>query len=167
MEYKSNKPYPPVEVSSKNIYYGELLLEDLAGMVSEMSAISLYMYNNTIILPELEQLKEAFRKINMVEMRHLQILNDLVLQLGVDPRLWTNNQGQCQYWTPFYNSYPNQLEALLINSINSEQQAIEQYQNHVRCIQDPKIIAILERIIEDEVIHLNIFKSFYNSLVKH
>lgn len=167
MEYKSTKPYPPIEVSAPNPYFGEILLEDLGGIVSEMSAISLYMYNNTIIVPELEELKLAFKKINMVEMEHLQILNELVLQLGVDPRLWTNNHGQCQYWTPFYNTYPNQLDALLMNSIKSEQQAIEQYQKHIQCIQDPKIIAILERIIEDEIIHLNIFQSFYNSLVYH
>lgn len=168
MNYKIDKPYPPIKVLNKNTYYGELILEDMSGLVSEMSAISLYMYNNIIINPEfkeLEQLKIAFKKINMVEMTHLDLLSQLALALGVDPRLWTNNHGQCQYWTPFYNSYPNQLDALLKNSIISEQNAITQYQNHIACIDDPYVKDILYRIIEDEMLHLEIFTKFYNSLV--
>lgn len=167
MNCKVNKPYPPIEVLSQNPYYGELILEDMAGLVSEMSAISLYMYNNIIIpdCDELSDLKESFKCINMVEMKHIDMLGQLALKLGVDPRLWTNNNGNCQYWTPFNNCYPNQLEALLKNSIISEQQAIQQYQSHINCIDDPYIKNILARIIEDETLHLKIFQHYYNSLV--
>ena len=60
------------------------MLDNMAGNRSEMSAISLYTYNQ-LITDEHNEIAELFHKISIVEMRHLYIFGTLAKQLGADP----------------------------------------------------------------------------------
>lgn len=166
MDYQINKPYPEISVIKPNERYGQMILDNIGGMNSEMSGITHYLYNQCILSEEFKELKETFLRLSLVEMHHLDIFMELALKLGMDPRLWSCQDDQCFYWSPAYINYPNCLTDIIHGAINDEYEAIKKYQLQSQMIDDCNIVAILERIIEDEQLHLNILKHWEAKLVR-
>lgn len=158
MPYASDKPYPLVCVSGKNRNYGRWILDNMGGSNSEMSAVSLYLYNHMWTEPDCVDISYLFHKISIVEMHHLKIFGTLARELGENPCLWTHRQNRMVYWTPGYNQYPTELSRLIHNALAGELATIEKYERQASAVEDVHIVANLERIILDEKIHVQIFK---------
>lgn len=156
--FAAKTPYPPICIEQKNPAYGRMMLDNIGGGNSEMSAISLYIYNQMITAGSRDEISQIFHKISVVEMHHLYIFGELAFELGENPRLWTHKRNQMFYWTPGYNNYPTQYVPLLKNALAGEEDAIRKYQQQINHIKDPYIQANLERIIEDERLHVQIYK---------
>ena len=148
MEYKVNKPYPEIRVEQPNLEYAKLLLEDYAGTISEDPAVHLYLYQH------------------LVEMQHLEILGKLIKLLGLDPAFVSFKDDRLVAWTANYVNYTTDLETMIDVDIMSETKAIQKYREHVQMLDDVYIKQILLRIIEDEEIHLDIFKKLKELLKK-
>ena len=167
MNYFINKPYPEMTDIKENPQYASLMLSNLAGLYSEMNAVSLYFYNHVILKDVWPELSVAMEKISIVEMHHLDIFAHLAYHLGADPRLWDCQQGCLEYWSPGYNVYPSHLKSLLENAIIQEQNTIAIYQQQITCIKERTIQKILLRIIEDEELHIQIFEYFLNEYLQN
>ncbi|MEE0251991.1 MAG: ferritin family protein [Acutalibacteraceae bacterium] len=161
-EFQSSKPYPPINCGIKNSMYARIMLDNMAGNRSEMSAISLYTYNQ-LITDEHNEIAELFHKISIVEMRHLYIFGTLAKQLGADPRLWTSHHNRAVYWSPGFNQYPKALPQLIEHSLQEERFAVEKYTKQLNVIKDEAIIRNLKRIILDEELHVNILENYLNT----
>lgn len=160
IKYASSKPYPPIRICERNPLYGRMMLDNVGGQNSEMSAVSIYLYNN-LLIDEDPELSECFMKIGMVEMHHLKIFGDIARMQGENPRLWTHKGNQMSYWTPAYNNYPIEMKPLLTNLLNGEKGAVQKYEAQCEKIDDCHIKACLERIILDEKIHIQILERLY------
>lgn len=160
LSFSAGQPYPEIAVQCKNPVYARWMLDNVGGSNSEMSAISLYIYNN-MITGTYEDVSYIFHKISIVEMHHLNIFGKLALLLGENPRLWTKKGRRNVYWTPGYNHYPLQLAPLLLNAVNGEKAAIAKYQQQICQIDDTLIVENLKRIILDEQIHLQLYQQLY------
>lgn len=158
-QYRLAKPYPPVQVEQKNLVYAKAMLDNVGGRISEMSAVSLYFYNH-LQSKELPEVARAFETISIVEMHHLEIFASLAKELGEDPRLWTVQGENYVYWSPGYQQYPVSLPELLQNALQGEEQAIRKYQQQLEWIEDDGVRANLQRILEDEALHVRIFQGF-------
>lgn len=156
--FSHEKPYPPLKVERKNPCYAGEILSNIGACNSEMSAVSLYIYNSTILSDTNPEFAGIFQKISMVEMRHLNIFSHLAYLLGADPRLWTCSGRRPCYWSPACNHYPNQTGSLLRNALSGEQDAILKYRRQAEQICDAYIADMLNRIILDEQLHVEIFK---------
>ena len=167
MKGKINKPYPVIKVCNKNIEYGRMMLDNVGGICSEMSAIALYQYNHIISKKKCKELSKMFEEISICEMHHLEMFLELAFDLGMDPRLWSCSNDYNEYWSPSYNNYQGRLITLLENSIDGDSKAIIKYSHQRDIIDDHYIKAILDRIIEDEQLHLLYFEGQYNKLVKN
>lgn len=167
MNYFINKPYPEMTDIKENPQYASLMLSNLAGLYSEMNAVSLYFYNHVILKDVWPELSVAMEKISIVEMHHLDIFAHLAYHLGADPRLWDCQQGCLEYWSPGYYVYPSHLKSLLENAIIQEQNTIAIYQQQIACIKERTIQKILHRIIEDEELHIQIFEYFLNEYLQN
>ena len=162
LRYTADLPYPPIKVEMKNPAYAKAMLDNIGGLNSEMSAISLYVYNN-LILEEKKEIAAIFHKVSIVEMHHLEIFGKLALQLGEDPRMWTHYGCKKTYWSPSYNQYPGDLRTLMRNVIDGEKAAISKYQHQISYIRDENITENLRRIILDERLHVEIFEKVYGT----
>ncbi len=162
IEFQSSEPYPPINCSIKNSMYARIMLDNMAGNRSEMSAISLYTYNQ-LITDEHKEIAEMFHKISIVEMHHLYIFGTLARQLGANPRLWTSRHNRAVYWSPGFNQYPKALPQLIEHSLQEEQFAVEKYTKQINVIKDEVIIHNLKRIILDEELHVNILENCLNT----
>lgn len=157
-------PYPDIRVEQENPRYAAAMLSNMGSDNSEMSAVAMYFYNSLLTHNCFEEYAVCFQKISMVEMHHLDTFGQLALLLGTDPRLWHMDGEKMTYWTPSYNRYPERILPLIKNALAGEKEAIEKYKEQCRWIEDRHILAILNRIILDEALHVRIFESMLEEI---
>lgn len=155
-----NVPYPPAEVESTNPCYARILSEDYAGRGGEMTAITQYFYQHVITGECCPELSDALQKISIDEMRHLDLLGELICKLGCDPLLFNHNCGKNAYWCGCNVSPTKDVCRFLEENIEGERTAIEDYQKQICQIRDCCVRKVLERIIIDEENHMQFFEQF-------
>lgn len=74
MNCKIDRPYPKVAIEAPNETYGLMILDNVGGMNSKISAISQYIYDHTITSKEFLELKQIFLDISMVEIHHFKYI---------------------------------------------------------------------------------------------
>lgn len=153
--YTAPGPYPDIRVAGKNQRYGQAILSNVGGSVSEMGAVARYLYGH-FTQEGWPEVAECLGHIAMVEMHHLAIFSELARQLGEDPRLWSPFRGGRRYWTPEYLNYPRRLDQLLRYAIDEENTTIRKYRQQILWIKDENVTENLRRIIEDEQVHVEI-----------
>lgn len=159
--YENNKPYPEVLVERRNPYYAKLLLIDYASNCSEDTAIHEYFYQSLMV--DDKELSETLMQISKVEMHHLRLLGKAISLLGIKPVFGVLGNNTLTPWTSKYVNYSVKVEDMLKIDIKQEKTAIDTYQKHIKEIDDRYIKSLLERIVEDEIIHL---KTLYTYLKK-
>ncbi len=166
MNVRLNIPYPKVMVEEKNPYYADLLSQDYAGNDGELGAILLYSYQHFDKFKTNEELSKILSEIAIVEMRHLELLGETIRLLGKEPIYKTceAQRGDCVMWTTSSLDYTTNLKELLKEDIKVEICAIKNYKHHKRLIKDKYIKTLIDRILLDEVRHLEIFNKLYNGL---
>lgn len=153
--YQKHEPYPEVKVMGPNAYYATLLKEDYTGLVSEFTAISQYIYHSFMIETIDKEISKMLQCIAIVEMHHLKILAELITLLGGNPIYYSQNS----FWNGTYVDYGCNLLEQLKSDLEAEYEAIYNYRQHIELIKDPYIQTILKRIVEDEEMHVQLFKS--------
>ena len=152
-------PYPPIRVRGENRRYADLLSVDYCGSVSELSAITQYINNENRLSLEQCTIAKTLLGIAMAEMMHLQKLGELIVLLGGDIDFTARTcNGQGKMWTPAYLTIPVCMKKMIIADIEAERAAIEQYEAHMKMIQDDIVNAVLKRIILDEEYHIMLLK---------
>jgi len=164
LPYSLNKPYPPVKVQNPNLLYAEVLKDDYAGIDSELTAITQYLYQHLENAKSYPVYAKLFKGIALVEMHHLELIGDLIVAFGGNPTYRGSYNINFAYWSGTYVNYSQNLREQLIADIHAEKTAIENYQRHLTIINDPYARAVLYRIIEDEELHLKLFRDALKSL---
>ena len=152
-------PWPEIQVRAQNQIYANLLSVDYCGATSEMSAITQYINNENRLSCGNCPLARTVLGIAMAEMMHLQKLGELIVLLGgtVDFTAKGRN-GRPVMWTPEYLVLPEQMKKMLLAGIESEKEAIRQYEMHMKMIKDDCVNAVLERIVKDEEYHIMLLR---------
>lgn len=162
--FADSAPWPDVTVTERNSRYAAAMLSNIGSCSSEMSTISLYVYNNLITRKLFPEISQCFHKISIVEMRHLEAFGELSILLGADPRLWSPINNRMRYWSPACNRYPVQIGPLIANALAGEEEAVRKYQSQANWIRDCRIQAVLNRIIADEQCHIKLFRLILSEL---
>lgn len=163
--YRVEGAYPEVRAAGRNPRYAAAMLENLGGPASEMSAVTLYFYDH-LVTSDFPEVAEVFYKLSVVEMRHLDIFGTLARQLGADPRLWCRQGGRPTWWTAGYLHYSQKLGALLQVALREEQATVRKYQEQAKWIGDQNVVQNLQRIIQDERLHVEILRGLLASYGK-
>lgn len=166
MKVKIDLPYPEVRVEEKNPYYADLLSQDYAGSVSETTAVMQYSYQHFDKFKENKEFAKIIEEIAEVEMKHLELLGETIKLLGKEPVYKTceSERGDCVFWTGDNVFYKTDLKDMLNADINSEKNAIKNYEHHKMLINDKYIKEMLSRIILDEKRHVQIFEMLLKNL---
>ncbi len=148
-------PYPPIRVKCRNMTYAELLSVDYCGSVSELSALTQYINNESRLSREHCDIARMLLEIGVAEMMHLQKLGELILLLGgeLDYTARYQNGKSCR-WTPEYLTLPARMSEMIQVDIEGERAAIKQYRMHIGRMDDEYVNAVLARIIKDEEYHI-------------
>lgn len=148
-------PYPPVKVQEQNQFYANLLTVDYCGAVSELTAIAQYIHGESCVCCNYCTEAKTLISIAVAEMIHLQKLAELIMLLGngIDFTIPTRS-GRAQMWTPEYVNLVNAMPGIISSNIAAERAAIDQYEQHMRLIEDGCVNAVLARIVQDEEYHI-------------
>lgn len=150
-------PYPPLQIEEKNLYYASLLTNDFAGVVSEMSAITGYVFQSLVTAnPKISSMVHC---ISIIEMRHLRYIGELIELLGGKPRLAVQSGCKGSFWNAQYLSYETNPKYFLKENIANEKAAIANYYIRISQIGDKFVQSILNRIILDEENHIRLFNA--------
>ncbi len=160
---KLNKPYPPIKVEKENLEYAEILMKDYAGSGGEDTAIHEYLFQSFVK----KEVADTLRGIAEVEMHHLFILGELITLLGGKPFFCetVKNDTCVKPWTSEYVNYTMTLKDMIIVDIKREQETIKRYQKNIEVIHDIYIKKLLQRIIEDEQLHIDCLTRIYNEFI--
>lgn len=156
-KYMVDLPYPEPMIEVQNIQYANILFKDYAGAVSEFTAVNLYSYQHFVSEGQYMDYAELIGGIARVEMKHLELLGETIKLEGIKPMYINNGCPLGKPWNPMYVNYITYIREMLMEDIQSEQKAIENYRNHITLIHDKYIRKLLERIIIDEELHIKLF----------
>lgn len=156
-KYSDPSPYPEIKVLAPNLCYACLLQDDYAGIVSEFTAISQYLYHYFFFKDIEKELGELLENVSISEMLHMEILADTIKELGGNPIIRGTKSTMGNFWNGSFIYYGDNLCTQLKTDIDAEYKAIEQYEKHINMISDPHIKDILGRIILDEKVHIDLF----------
>lgn len=158
-------PYPPIQVKCRNRSYADLLSVDYCGSVSELSALTQYINNESRLSMEHCRHARLLLEIGVAEMMHLQKLGELIFLLGgeVDYTARYQNGKNC-LWTPEYLTLPDHMREMIHVDIEGERAAIKQYRMHISRMDDECVNAVLARIIKDEEYHILLLQSILEEM---
>lgn len=160
-KYAVDKPYPSLENIKPNAKDARILLQDYAGLVSELTATTQYVYHQMMVKnQDLKSISDAILGIAIIEMRHLNILGDTIIKLGADPKFMNPIPQTCnknKWWTGGLVCYLKQVEEILKEDIEYEIKTIINYEKHAKEVSQSAVADVLLRIVEDEKLHIEIF----------
>lgn len=160
-------PYPIVPPQPPNPDAARMLLGAYAAPGSETTCILQYVYNSQIApLAEKQAIADLFSCVSIVEMHHMNLVADLIINYGGDPGfLYYPTPDRTEWWTGANVIYEKDPEAMLRNGILGEEAAIESYRRIAMSLSDPSARALLQRISADEERHIALFTEAQNTLL--
>lgn len=161
-----NKPYPEIRVERPNPEYAKILLQNYAGAISEDTSIHLYKYQHFLQSDKWKEFSDALNMVAMDEVHHLELLAETILKLGLNPiyAVFSAITDEPEYWTSKNVNYTDEIKEMLKTDIRVESLAINQYELHKDIIDDIYVKALIDRIVEDEIEHLKVFRRLYNQI---
>ena len=151
--YLDSAPYPEVSGGQYEPEALALLKESYAGALSELTAITAYVFQ-TSRMGENEAYANAALQIAIVEMMHLDMLGDAIETLGGVPSF---DDGKTP-WTAKNTPYPADLKSAIEGNIKAETGIIANYEKFARETTNPTVRALFERIAKDHRLHLKFFE---------
>lgn len=152
--YRSASPYPKVAVIAKNEYYADILLDNYSGIESAFTLVNQYTYHKNVNLEYDRQIAHHLGQIARVETGHLGILAQLICKLGAYPVYHSSDRSDLGYWSGLYVGYGRGILEQLQNDLDLEYQMIKNYNTSIHLIKDPNIQSVLQRLVEDEEVHV-------------
>lgn len=163
-QYHVDAPYSLPEELPRNMRYARILLSAYSGRESEMTAVSQYIYHHVMAQATHPEAAETLRGIAIVEMHHLDLLAGCIRMLGLHPTYSFYQGTRRVRWNAGFVQYGRNLRDMLELDIRAEYCAIEEYENIIRQIPEPAIQQLMERIIEDERLHILLLEALREQL---
>lgn len=135
-----------------------LLAKAYSSCGSETTAILQYIFQHYVFKDK--DVADILMKIAINEMRHHEMLAEMIVALGGSP-YYTNGFGG-DYSTRCVYEGKDMILALNQN-IKDETSGVEYYEEIKKQLSNPKLVQIIDRIILDELVHIDTF----NKLIEY
>lgn len=159
--FASTEPYPEITNAYPSMYEVKLIKWLTASKDSEMSAVATYMYQSYILQDEYPLVADTLKHIAIVEMSHLDLLSNAIVDFGGNPNL---TDGRGNVWTGRNILQIRNPREILLTDIRREEQAIRKYQIAASKTCNASLAALFERIIIDEQDHIIILNELLSTL---
>ena len=161
LQIKLDKPYPEIVNAEDDALTVNILKNLASSRTGELAGVMQYIYQSVIADKTNEDIASVFEEIGVVEMMHLDMLMHAITAFGGLPKFEDANGN-------FFNTanlnYSDRLIDMLENNIRAETMAIDNYLVAIDNVNNESLKRLLERIIEDERRHLEIFNRIKSSV---
>ena len=165
MEFKSEKEYPSLDGITEDYKTLRVISPAYAGGRGELTAVLQYVYQS-ILLGRLgkKEMSKTILGIAINEMHHLELLGTAITMLGAPPAFTGCLPYPIGYYSASNVNYSKTPCEMIEADIIAESNAIADYRKILTCISNEALTRLIERIIEDEELHLAAFKSMKKEL---
>ena len=161
IQIRSGGEYPQIINAGNDPKIVTILKELISSRQGELAGVMQYIYQSTIARQVNNDIADILEEISIVEMQHIELLMNAIVEFGGMP---TYNNGKGQPFNSSYVNYSTKLKDMLDVNILGEQQAIKDYINAQKFISNQSLKNLINRIIEDEQLHLNTFKTLKSTV---
>ncbi len=155
MELKADMPYPSMDGIQENACMLRAVSPAYAGREGEMTAILQYVYQSVLLgACDKKEWAESLLAIAVNEMHHLEILGTLICKLGAPPIFTACPPYPVGYYSASFVNYVKTPAAMFRADLYGERCAVEGYRSMLCKLSDPHVSAMIERIIADELVHI-------------
>lgn len=127
----------------------------------ELTTLSTYIYNSTLLAGSCPQLASLFESISMTEMRHFRLLGRAIHRMGGNPVIRTDLR--VSTFELCHDSPRSRVESvsrqMLRAAINGEQTAAWEYRALAEKTRDDALKHLLCRLAADEEEHARMFQN--------
>jgi len=157
--------YPDLDGICEDAASLKIVSPAYAGEEGELTAILQYIYQH-ILFDGMgcKDYAEKLRRIAIVEMKHLEILGELILKLGACPVYSYLPPYPINYYTARSVAYSKTPQKMILDDIAAEQCAIDCYGKMLSRLKNEQVAAVIQRIRMDEEEHLAIFKAIFQEM---
>lgn len=165
MEFKAEKDYPSLDGITEDYKTLRAVSPAYAGAKGELTAVLQYVYQSILSegLGKTEMSKKLLG-IAVNEMHHLELLGTAILRLGAPPAFTACLPYPVGYYSASNVNYAKTPCEMIEADITAEREAIADYRRIAACVSNEPLIRLIERIIEDEEMHLSAFESMRKEL---
>lgn len=167
MQIKAEKEYPSLDGITEDYKTLRVISPAYAGGRGELTAVLQYVYQS-ILLERFgkKEMGKTVLSIAINEMHHLELLGTAITLLGAPPAFTACLPYPIGYYSASNVNYTKTPCEMIEADIAAESNAIADYRKILGCILNEPLKALIERIIEDEELHLAAFKSMKKELKK-
>ena len=165
VQFKSEKEYPSLDGIKEDYKTLRIISPAYAGGRGELTAVLQYVYQS-ILLGRLgkKDMSKTILGIAINEMHHLELLGTAITMLGAPPAFTACLPYPIGYYSASNVNYAKTPCEMIEADIIAESNAIEDYRKILTRISNEALTLLIERIIEDEELHLAAFKSMKKEL---
>lgn len=154
-----NEPYPTTDGICPDALSLRIISPAYAAPHSELNAILQYIYHAMFFERSgRKDYADTITGIAISEMHHLDLLGATILALGAAPVFSQLPPGCFNFYSAKFVAYSNSLKNMLEDDVLAERQAIAGYERMLNCLKNEQVKKIIERILEDERLHLEKFE---------
>ena len=150
-------PYPDGRPSEQNRARAALLEPLYAGRNGEMTSVAQYCYQYLITFETYPELAEMLEAIAVCDMRHMEMLGEIIASLGGDPLLRAaDHRMRFLWWSGDMVRQTKDIKRFLTEDREEKKGAVAEINRRLRAIGDEYIRSVLSRIILDEEHHVEL-----------
>ena len=117
-----------------------------------------------ILKEKYSYIADTLECLSITEMKHFELLGQLIVSLGGDPVIGETDRRRLYYWNGSYADGAARLEKIITDDIRAEKRAAADYTAFLSHSEDEGVNAVIERIIKDEEHHIEILSDIYGEL---
>lgn len=151
-------PFPSTNNVTPDALTLRIISPEYASPSGELTAILQYIYQSFFFKKDgYNEIADTLESIAIAEMIHFKLLGNTVLALGAAPIYTQYPPSPFNFYSTKYVTYSRTLKDMLADDIRAERHAIRSYENMLRRLKNQQVSAIIERILQDERLHLQTF----------
>ncbi len=150
-------PYPTITTSQPDLRSANILSFGYATAEGELDSVLQYIYHSLRFTPYGESYSELLQSIAIAEMKHVDLLGQAMLTLGLDPR-YTTLPNKNKFYSTEYVSYSKVPIKMVMDDYRLELEAIAIYNKMLSLLENEQVSALISRIILDEQLHAQVFR---------
>lgn len=161
-----NLPYPDLRGLAADCSNARVLMPAYADADSEMTAVLQYIFHGFNFRARgMSEYADMMEAVAIAEMHHLDLLGEALVKLGVSPVYSRRPPNKCDFYSACYVDYSTLPAAMLSADITAETRAIRGYEEMLDKLTDTTLNALVSRILLDERLHLERFRTAYRDLM--
>ncbi len=156
----ADAPYPSLDGLSNDPLSARILSTAYATPSGELNAVLQYIYHSFNFAAEGDATRaELLKSIAIAEMIHIDLLGTAMINLGTQPVYSCFPPAKYNFYSTKFVAYSRSLRNMIEDDIMGEKHAIYGYERMLPHLKNKTLIELIERIIEDEKLHVEALKN--------